>query len=115
MKQEAPEKLFSAHRHQPLLAFVGMVFPAERDVAAGLTPVRVLRRTGEIRVEGLSRNAGSSNSFRPRKKTKLERELERRTYHDHDMLAFLEGEEHRMVETVLPQQYALRGRFRCYP
>jgi hypothetical protein len=39
----------------------------------------------------------------------LEEELERRTKHDNDMLQYLEREEKRVLETVLPQQFRLRG------
>ena len=35
MKQEAPQKLLGGHSHQPLLAFVRIVLPAESDVAIG--------------------------------------------------------------------------------
>jgi hypothetical protein len=33
VEQETPQKLFGGHGHQPLLALVGIIFPAEGDLA----------------------------------------------------------------------------------
>lgn len=52
MKQEAPKKLPRAQRHQPLLAFVGIVFPAERDVAIGNLDDPVIGDGDTMRVAG---------------------------------------------------------------
>jgi hypothetical protein len=45
----------------------------------------------------------------------LEEELERRTKHDNDMLQYLEREEKRVLETVLPQRFKLRGEVQVFP
>jgi len=35
MKQKSAEKLFAGHPHQPLLALMGIVLPAKRNLAVG--------------------------------------------------------------------------------
>jgi hypothetical protein len=45
----------------------------------------------------------------------LEAELERRTKHDNDLLRYLEHEEKRVVETMLPRQFTLRGEVQVFP
>ena len=35
MKQKPSEKLFAGHRHQPLLALMGIVLPTKRNLAIG--------------------------------------------------------------------------------
>jgi hypothetical protein len=45
----------------------------------------------------------------------LEQELQRRTLHDNELLQFLEREEARMIDHILPRQYKLRGDVQVLP
>lgn len=45
----------------------------------------------------------------------MEAELERRTKHDGDLLRFLEQEEKRIVDGILPAQFTLRGDVQVFP
>jgi hypothetical protein len=45
----------------------------------------------------------------------LEEELARRTKHDEDLLKYLEREEKRVLENVLPQKFSLRGEVQVFP
>lgn len=45
----------------------------------------------------------------------LEEELARRTKHDQELLSYLEREETRVLESVLPQKYTLRGEMQVFP
>ena len=45
----------------------------------------------------------------------LEEELERRTKHNSDLLRYLEHEEKRVLEAVLPRQFTLRGEVQVFP
>src|SRR5580704_15896217 len=52
MEQEPPEKFFGSHSHQPSLALVGIVFPAESDLAIGKVHDPVVRDGDAMRVAG---------------------------------------------------------------
>jgi len=52
VEQEAPQKFLGGHRHQPLLAFVGIVFPAESDLAIGEVHDPVVGDGDPMRVAG---------------------------------------------------------------
>jgi superfamily II DNA or RNA helicase len=45
----------------------------------------------------------------------MEEELDRRTRHDNDLLAYLEREEKRVLEYVVPQRFKLRGDVQVFP
>jgi len=52
MKQKPPEKLFAGHRHQPLLALVGIVLPAKRNLAISNIHDPVIGDCDPMRVAG---------------------------------------------------------------
>ena len=52
MEQEPSQKLLGGHGHQPLLAFVGIVFPAESDLAIGKVHDPVVGNGDAMRVAG---------------------------------------------------------------
>jgi hypothetical protein len=57
----------------------------------------------------------AENALIAAKQFDFEQELQRRTHHDNELLQFLEREEIRVLEKVLPQQYALRGEVQALP
>ena len=52
MEQEAPQKFLGGHRHQPLLALVGIVFPPESDLALGKVHDPVVGDGDAMRIAG---------------------------------------------------------------
>lgn len=52
MEQESPQKLFGGNRHQPLLALVSVVLPAEGDLAVGKVHNSVVGDGDAMRVAG---------------------------------------------------------------
>ena len=52
MEQEPPQEFLGGHRHQALLALVGIVFPAESDLAVGKVHDPVIRDGDAVRVTG---------------------------------------------------------------
>jgi len=52
VEQEAPQKFLTGHRHQPLLALVGIVFPAESDLAIGKVHDPVVGDGDPMRIAG---------------------------------------------------------------
>jgi hypothetical protein len=52
VEQEPPQKLLGGDRHQPFLVLVGVVFPAERDLAVGQAYDPVVGDSDAMRVAG---------------------------------------------------------------
>jgi len=52
MKQEPPQKLFGGYNHEPFLVLVGIVFPAESDLAIGKAHDPVVGDGNAMRVAG---------------------------------------------------------------
>jgi len=52
VEQEPPEKLFGGNRHQPLLALVSVVLPAEGDLVVGKVHNSVVGYGDAMRVAG---------------------------------------------------------------
>ena len=52
MEEEPPQKLLGGEGHQPLLAVVGVIFPAKGDVAIGNVDDPVIRDSDAMRVAG---------------------------------------------------------------
>ena len=52
MEQEPPQKLVGGDGHQPLLAFVGIIFPAKGDLAIGNVDDPVVGDSDAMRVAG---------------------------------------------------------------
>ena len=50
MEEEPPQKFLAGYSHQSLLAFVRIIFPAERDVAVGKVDDPVIRDSDAMRV-----------------------------------------------------------------
>lgn len=52
MEQKPPQKLLGGYRHQPLPAFVGIILPAEGDLALGNVDDAVVGDSNAMRVAG---------------------------------------------------------------
>ena len=52
MEQEPPQKFLGGHSHQPFLVLVGIVFPAESDLAVGKVHDPVVGDGDAMRVAG---------------------------------------------------------------
>ncbi len=82
----------------------------ERSIAKLMREVEDLRLQAQQLHFDPDRNAAIRSELHD-----LEAELERRTKHDNDLLRYLEHEEKRVLEMVLPRQFTLRGEVQVFP